>query len=68
MWTPVTSQGEENQPFIHISILSDPYEVMGHLYHGGFKEFTESHVRLSDTLGITFSLHTTDLLLGKLAI
>ena len=41
MWSPVTSQGEENQPFIHISILSDPYEVMGHLYDGGFTEFTE---------------------------
>ena len=30
LWSPVTSQAEENQPFIHISILSDPYEVMGH--------------------------------------
>ena len=41
MWSPVTSKGEENQPFIHISILSDPYEVMGHWYDKGFNCFAE---------------------------
>ena len=42
MWSPVTSQGEENQPFIHMSILSDPYEVMGHWYGRGFEGFAEA--------------------------
>ena len=29
LWSPVTSKGEENQPYIHLSILSDPYELLG---------------------------------------
>ena len=41
-WNPVTSQAEENQPFIHMSILSDPYEVMGHWYDKGFESFAET--------------------------
>ena len=41
-WSPMTSQAEENQPFIHLSILSDPYEVMGHWFDGGFGGFVEA--------------------------
>ena len=41
LWSPITSKGEENQPFIHISILSDPYEVMGHWYSGRIAAFSE---------------------------
>ena len=42
LWSPVTSKGEENQPYIHVSILSDPYEVMGHWYGEGFEAFAET--------------------------
>ena len=42
LWSPVTSKGEEDQPFLHISILSDPYEVMGHRYSGHFSDFAEA--------------------------
>ena len=42
MWSPVTSKGEENQPFIHLSILSDPYEVLGHNYVGRISDFANS--------------------------
>ena len=37
---PAVSQGEENQPFVHLTITSDPYEFMGHRYRGGFSEFS----------------------------
>ena len=37
LWSPVTSKGEENQPYIHLSILSDPYEVIGHWYRKRFE-------------------------------
>lgn len=39
--TPLVSQGEENQCYIHLSIISDPYETMGHWYSAGFSEFSE---------------------------
>ena len=42
LWSPVTSKGEENQAYIHLSILSDPYEVMGHWYGEGFDDFAET--------------------------
>lgn len=42
LWSPVTSKGEGDQPFLHISILSDPYEVMGHRYNGYFSDFAEA--------------------------
>jgi hypothetical protein len=42
LWTPVTSKGEENQPFIHVSVMSDPYEIMGHWYSGRIAEFANS--------------------------
>jgi hypothetical protein len=37
--TPVTSQAEENQPFLHLALLSDPYQVKEHWYPKGFSEF-----------------------------
>ncbi len=42
LWSPVVSKGEEDQPFVHLSILSDPYEVMGHWYDGRFSDFSEA--------------------------
>ena len=42
LWSPVTSQGEESQPFLQLSILSDPYENMGHWYDGRFSDFSEA--------------------------
>ena len=56
-WSPVTSQGEENQPFIHLSILSDPYEVMGHWYDGGFEVFTEAMKGFGLPFDNMFSTH-----------
>ena len=32
---PVVSKGEENQCYIHIIIMSDPYEIMSHRYFFG---------------------------------
>ena len=40
--SPVVSKAEGDQPFIHLSILSDPYEVMGHWYDGRFSDFSEA--------------------------
>ena len=57
MWSPVTSQGEENQPFIHMSILSDPYEVMGHWYDGGFDGFAEAMKGFGLPFDNIFSMH-----------
>ena len=57
MWSPVTSQGEENQPFIHLSILSDPYEVMGHWYGGGFEGFAEAMRGIGLPFDNIFSSH-----------
>ena len=38
---PTVSKGEENQCYIHLSIISDPYETMSHWYSAGFSTFTE---------------------------
>ena len=38
---PNVSKGEENQCYIHFSIISDPYEILGHHYSAGFSEFSE---------------------------
>ena len=40
--TPPVSQLEENQPYIHFHILSDPYETMSHWYSGGMDQFSET--------------------------
>ena len=42
LWSPATSRGEENQPFLHISVLTDPFEVMGHWYDGSFSDFADT--------------------------
>ena len=39
--SPLISQGEEDQCYIHLSIISDPYETMGHWYSAGFSKFSE---------------------------
>ena len=38
---PDVSRGEENQCYIHLSIISDPYETLGHQYSAGFSKFSE---------------------------
>ena len=38
---PIVSKGEENQCYIHFSIISDPYETMGHWYSAGVSTFSE---------------------------
>ena len=38
--SPTISKGEDEQPFVHFSILSDPYEVMGHWYDGNLADFS----------------------------
>ena len=37
---PTVSKGEENQCYIHLSIISDPYETMGHWYPEGISKFS----------------------------
>ena len=37
--SPTISEGEGKQPFVHLSILSDPYEAMGHWYGGNLTDF-----------------------------
>lgn len=39
---PVTSKGEDDECFLHISIMSDPYEIGGDWYSGGFDEFAKA--------------------------
>ena len=54
-WSPVTSKGEEDQPFIHLSILSDPYEVLGHIYTGRISDFVNAIRGPNIPFGNTFS-------------
>ena len=42
MHAPPVSESEENQPYIHFHILSDPYETMGHWYSEGMDQFSET--------------------------
>ena len=37
--SPDISKGEANQPFVHLSISSDPYEIEGHWYKGSIQDF-----------------------------
>ena len=39
---PTVSKGEENQPFLHFAICSDPYEMIGHHYDGRLSDFSSS--------------------------
>ena len=38
--SPELSKGEEDSSFIHLSILSDPYETLGHWYKGTYSDFS----------------------------
>lgn len=38
---PSISQDQKNQCFLHLSILSDPYEIGGHRFNGTLEEFAE---------------------------
>ena len=38
---PEISEEERNTPYLHLAILSDPYENLGHWYAGSFSEFSE---------------------------
>ena len=42
LWSPTVSQGEENNCYIHLIILSDPYGIMGHRYDGDFQRFVST--------------------------
>ena len=37
--SPITSQTERDTPHLHLHILSDPYEILGHRYSNGFAHF-----------------------------
>ena len=41
---PVVSESEKNQCYMHVTIMSDPYEILGHRYSGNFSTFSE-HMR-----------------------
>ena len=38
---PTVSKGEENQCYIHLSVMSDPYETLNHWYSAGFSTFSK---------------------------
>ena len=38
--SPEVSEEEEDNSFIHLSILSDPYETLGHRYQGSYSDFS----------------------------
>ena len=38
---PLTSKGEEDNCYLHITITSDPYEISGHRFRGTFEDFSE---------------------------
>ena len=37
--SPELSKGEEKNSFLHLSILSDPYQTLRHRYQGGYSDF-----------------------------
>ena len=37
--SPEISRGEEDNSYLHLIILSDPYETLGHRYQGSYSEF-----------------------------
>lgn len=39
--TPELSKGEGERSYIHLTILSDPYETLGHWYGGSFADFCD---------------------------
>ncbi len=40
--SPITSQAEENMPYLQMHIFSDPYEILGHRYQGDFQQFAHA--------------------------
>ena len=38
---PLTSKGEEDNCYLHLTITSDPYEIGGHRFDGTFEDFSE---------------------------
>ena len=42
---PLTSKGEENNCYLHMTITSDPHEIGGHWFGGTFEEFSETMTR-----------------------
>ena len=38
---PLTSKGEEDNCYLHMTITSDPYEIGGHRFGGTFEDFSE---------------------------
>lgn len=37
--SPELSEGEGNSSFIHLTIVSDPYQILGHWYEGTYSDF-----------------------------
>ena len=37
--SPEVSRAEEDNSYLHLSILSDPYQTLGHWYQGAYSEF-----------------------------
>ena len=46
--SPIISKGEDDQPYLHLIICSDPFEVLGHTYKGEFMDF--SNVMMAKSL------------------
>lgn len=42
---PAVSKAEQDEPYLHLAILSDPYETLGHRYTGSFSDFSEIMAR-----------------------
>ena len=38
---PTVSEAEDRVPYLHLFILSDPFEFQGHWYGGNFRDFSE---------------------------
>ena len=38
--SPVISKGEQDTPYLHFVLCSDPFRVLGHRYTGSFKDFS----------------------------
>lgn len=45
--SPAISKGEGEQPYLHLFICSDPFEVLGHTYKGEFVDFSNAMMEKS---------------------
>ena len=52
---PLTSKGEEDNCYLHITITSDPYEISGHRFRGTFEDFSEIMQRGPISFSNTFT-------------